>query len=271
METFFELHRELDSMLCCFKQKNNYCAGNHFHSNIEVLYVISGEIEAIIGGKSRILTANCACIASSYDSHNYISHKDSEVYILIIPSDSIGEFNVLSRNMLFKDNFLLECERSVQLKAALENLLEFHETRDLFLPKGYIYTILGIFIEQLGLVKRQAKVTSNVLMRDILIHMEEHFQEDISIDDLAKKFGYNKDYLSHLINKNLGFGFKYYLNQIRIRFAAQLLRNTAESIGMSEVADSSGYSNIRTFNRVFKEFYQISPKDYKRKFRNPQK
>ena len=52
-----------------------------------------------------------------------------------------------------------------------------------------------------------------------------------------------------------------YLNDARLNYACHRLENTSDSI--TNICLDSGFESQRTFNRVFKERYKISPSDYR--------
>ena len=56
--------------------------------------------------------------------------------------------------------------------------------------------------------------------------------------------------------------FNQYLNETRVEYAHALLLYTNQTI--MEVLENSGFESQRTFNRVFKEKYRISPREYRR-------
>ena len=61
----------------------------------------------------------------------------------------------------------------------------------------------------------------------------------------------------------MGVGFNYYVNQLRLRYAHELLDESP--FNMSEIATRCGYSDAFYFSKVFKKATGISPKDYRKK------
>ena len=64
-----------------------------------------------------------------------------------------------------------------------------------------------------------------------------------------------------LFSKTFHRNFNQYLNDARLNYACQRLENTSDSI--TKICLDSGFESQRTFNRVFKERYKISPSDYR--------
>ena len=69
------------------------------------------------------------------------------------------------------------------------------------------------------------------------------------------------DVLSRLFSKTFHRNFNQYLNDARLNYACHRLENTNDSI--TNICLDSGFESQRTFNRVFKERYKISPSDYR--------
>ena len=82
-----------------------------------------------------------------------------------------------------------------------------------------------------------------------------------SLEEMAKDLGVSKYVLSRLFSKTFHRNFNQYLNDARLNYACHRLENTSDSI--TNICLDSGFESQRTFNRVFKERYKISPSDYR--------
>ena len=262
MNAFFELSREYDKLLYCKRHENNGC-NPHFHSHIEVVYVLSGELEVTINGEKRLLGAGSAAVSSSYDVHDYRTPEESTVYVLLIPLDSVSLLDNIMHGKTFCTPFMISNPDTPAFEEAIKWLGHFDDTYATLTATGDLYVILGILTDRLGLTERRHETGSTQLIRNILIYMDEHYLENINVDVIAQKFGYNKSYMSRFFNSHLGFGFNHYLNTLRSRHAARLIRMTDKSL--DEILYMSGFGSVRTFNRSFKDFYGMAPTEYKRR------
>lgn len=259
MEAVFEMGRDQNFELFQRMAVNNN-VDPHFHSNIEILYVMDGEIEVTIGSQRSSLRSGSIAISDSYDIHSYKTGKQSLIRLLIIPLELVGSFSRIAEGKTFATPFLVDGDGDKRILQAMSDL-EKVDSRSLS-AKGYIYVILGILAEKLTLVPRVKDPGDLGPIRNILLYLEHHFHEQIQLSDLAKRFGYNKDYLSRLWGSTLKCGFKQYLGVLRARNAANLMLSTDERI--SDIAYSSGFNSQRTFNRAFKELYNMTPAQYKK-------
>ncbi|HEY5586124.1 MAG TPA: AraC family transcriptional regulator [Ruminiclostridium sp.] len=260
MSAFFEITRELDSKIYISQSNNNVCEP-HFHSNIELVYVISGKINININGHIKVLTKDCISIANSYDIHSYHSTESSNIILFIIPVELVNSYTAMIRSKVFSTSFIEDCESTSQIYYVLERLLDLEPSGNELISKGCAYYILGILCNCIALVDKPA-LSGTDLARKILVYLEQNYLNVLNIETLAKHFGYNKDYLSKFFNSYLGCGFNSYMNALRSRHAAQLISNGKSDL--TDIAFMSGFANYRTFNRAFQQAYGMTPSDYKK-------
>jgi len=93
----------------------------------------------------------------------------------------------------------------------------------------------------------------------------EHFKEDLAIDDIAKRGGMSVRNFSRRFKSATGESFSNYIQKLRIETAKRLLESAEFSA--SEVMYRVGYSDERSFRRLFKRHTGLSPKHYRTKFK----
>lgn len=262
-KAFFEIFRDTDYQLHLGVSENN-AFDPHYHSNIEIVYLIEGEIEITVGEETQLLTAGQLAVADSYDVHSYRTPEHSLSYVMIIPLELVGSFSRLNEGKTFATPFLTDPAKTAPVLEAIRGIEQLHESNPLA-TKGYLYVILGLLSEALTLVPCARSVGTIGPMRDILLYLDHNFQNPVQMTDLARQFGYNKDYLSRIFNSTIGCGFKHYLNLLRARHAANRLQSSDDSV--SDIAECAGFTSQRSFNRVFREIYGCTPVEYKRSAR----
>lgn len=108
---------------------------------------------------------------------------------------------------------------------------------------------------------RESKNSYN-LIRSVKEYIGEHFMNpDLSLSHLSDEFGLNSSYLSRLFKEAFGVNFVDYLTRIRIEKAEELLQNTEKAV--QDVAVAVGYTNARTFIRVFKKLKGSTPGSFR--------
>ncbi len=85
------------------------------------------------------------------------------------------------------------------------------------------------------------------------------------INDVARYVGLHRSYLTNLFKKRMGISPQEYLMQCKIHRACKILKETDNPI--QEIARQVGYDNPLTFSKTFKNFYGISPKQYRKSCR----
>ena len=129
---------------------------------------------------------------------------------------------------------------------------------------------LGLFMAVLSRLCEVWKVRSdeNVIPLDIpklTAYLESNFQQEIYLDDLAKRSGMSRATLLRHFHAALGVTPMIYLRNLRLRHAAELLLKT--DLNLKEIADQSGFARMPYFFKAFKDCYGVSPLEY----RNPKK
>lgn len=94
----------------------------------------------------------------------------------------------------------------------------------------------------------------------IIEYIHAHYQEDLSLTDLANKFSLSENYISRLLKKNAHFNFKTYITELKIQKSKELLRTELYTI--NEISSMVGYNHANTFIRTFKKHEGYSPGEY---------
>lgn len=90
-----------------------------------------------------------------------------------------------------------------------------------------------------------------------------YLDPDIDIKAVAAELKSNTKYLSQVVNNQLGLNFNQYINQFRInRLKERLNDKKYDSLSLFEIAQQCGFKNKSTFHKVFREFNQMTPKEF---------
>ncbi|WP_020409228.1 helix-turn-helix domain-containing protein [Hahella ganghwensis] len=92
----------------------------------------------------------------------------------------------------------------------------------------------------------------------------EHYESDISLEDIAQYMGVSPAYFSKQFKRVSGHRFVDFVNRLRVNKAAELL--THSRLPITEICFEVGYNNIANFNRRFLEIKGHTPSDYRRSF-----
>lgn len=86
---------------------------------------------------------------------------------------------------------------------------------------------------------------------------------DVKLADVASLLGYHEDYAGKWIQKSFDRSFSELLQKYRCRAAAEYLEKT--ELTVDEITRKVGYSNGSFFRKIFAQYYQMSPKEYRQK------
>ena len=131
---------------------------------------------------------------------------------------------------------------------------------------GHLY----LFVDYLSRSAASVNVTANGKVRDFYIKealnfIEQNFQNDISVEQIAAFCGLNRTYFGRIFKETVGSSPQQFLLNYRMTKASELLKLTGLSI--SDIGNAVGYPNQLHFSRAFKNVYGISPREWRNKNR----
>jgi two-component system response regulator YesN len=106
----------------------------------------------------------------------------------------------------------------------------------------------------------QEEGSKNKLVAETKKYIEDHYNEDISLEELAKEICVSPNYLSRLFRDKTGENYIEYLTNIRINKAKELMMSTEMSV--KEISYNIGYNDPNYFSRLFKKIEKVSPSEY---------
>lgn len=127
--------------------------------------------------------------------------------------------------------------------------------------KAAIEQLSAFIAEAEALIAAKHQQPANPNMQLLLDYLHSHYDEPLSLTEVARTFHFNPSYLSTFFALHNTEGFNEYLNKIRVEKAAELLRIGEASI--SEISGMVGYSDHSYFTKVFKKRTGLSPSQYR--------
>ncbi|WP_433749404.1 helix-turn-helix domain-containing protein [Paenibacillus amylolyticus] len=113
-----------------------------------------------------------------------------------------------------------------------------------------------------GYVREETGSSMSRRMYAIASYIHGHYQQDLSLDEVSRRFYVSAHHLSRQFNKVTGFTFTEYVQMTRIRNAQQMLLNSSEKI--TDIAAQCGFTSFSQFNRIFNKQNGMSPSAYRR-------
>ena len=255
-----------------FEDKNNkiftshrtcsYNYGSHFHKMIEIAYCFSGLQQIKVGKMVYTLKKGDAIVIFPNIIHEYIKCKtdcDTETVSLISETDFF--------TALIPD-FKVKRPESPFVKA--ESLPESasHAFRKMLSAEDDVELLGWSFIAISGLLKNLNLLPTSEsdgfsLAPNIIAYINENFKKPLTIEYLAKEFGYSASYIAHIFYDQLKIPFRTYLGNVRSEYAASLIISGNKSL--TEISYECGYNSLNTFCRCFKKHFSCTPSEYKKR------
>lgn len=101
------------------------------------------------------------------------------------------------------------------------------------------------------------------IINDILKIIEENYSKNLTIMDISNEVYLSPNYISIIFKKEIGESFTDYLVKYRLEKAKRMLKET--SLKVYQIGSMVGYSNISYFCSIFKNYYGVSPSEYREK------
>lgn len=153
----------------------------------------------------------------------------------------------------------------------------YENVRAFFQESGFDYILKPVQVDEIQLVlerlvnrysQRDINRTpdsgdANDRFSELVRYVDNHFNEKISLDMLAKKFNFSKNYICSLFSKKYNTSLTCFITAKRMTYAKEMLSDSTKLL--KEIAVDCGYSDYVHFFKVFKEYYGISPKEIKEK------
>ena len=234
----------------------------HIHNDIELIYIRKGSVTAFCNGKRYDLKAGSFFLVFPNQVHRYVDCERGVEYIMLIvkPSRIIGYSNLFYKGIPESNAYYIQNEYDKGIVVDYETAFgEYVRYGDSNIITGYFTVVLGKLLKRYNIL--QTNTTGDGVF-DLLKFCADNHKEEISVDIVSSALSLSRSHISHTFNERLNMKFCEYINSLRLTDAVRLLEDT--DIPLTDVAGRSGFGTIRTFNRVFKKKYGISPSEYRR-------
>ena len=137
-----------------------------------------------------------------------------------------------------------------------------HPKESSFHLLGHLYLFFDYFIQSAKSTRLiQSSKMSDYYIQEAIHYIEQNFQNNISIEEIAEVCGINRSYLGKIFRNSIGRSPQEFLMNYRMVKATELLKLTTLSI--ADIGNAVGYSNPLHFSRAFKNVYGISPREWR--------
>ena len=240
---------------------------SHSHQFNEIYFLQSGKCHVYIENEKYNLEDGSVLFIPAFKEHTFVYYDTTDVKrtVLYISTEQLHWY--------FNDNFNEEIDnlfvnRHIKLSRKLFEKIQFEkyniDNLSALLTKAYFFEMIIYIIRCHRYNDEIIKKTdlSNITTGEILHYIDDNYGNDLTLPELAKKFGISESGLSKKIKAFTNMTFKEYLTKTRIEAAKSLLISSEKNI--TEIAVLCGYNSSNFFGDVFKKNVGMSPSSYKK-------
>ena len=137
----------------------------------------------------------------------------------------------------------------------MELLLSFNSYQELR------YWFLKKLDESVSHIARKQQTKTDSVVEHAKKYIGEHFNKELSLEEMAKEVGISPYYLSKLFKESEGTGYIEYTTKLRMDYAKEQLGSTDRSV--KEICRDAGYQDPNYFSRIFKKWTGMTPTEYR--------
>lgn len=228
---------------------------SHWHTDIELVYVNDGKLEAMVDGANYTLSKGDSLFIDSKKIHNMHAQEENTLVSIIIFDQSLINKSLTKFTLespILKHNYSLD-----SLYSSLFNEL----TKK---PQFYVQNTKLLIQSLLINIYRNEKITqnkSNKKLNENLLKLIDQINSNyqyFKFEDAVKLMNMNPSYFSRFFHNIIGISFAKYLNCVKVEKAVELIHESKDK-SMTEISDACGFQTIRNFNRIFKSYTGYSP------------
>ena len=223
----------------------------HFHDSIEIIAVASGSYTVRVDGEERRLSDGEIAFVDSFATHSTRSEGDATHFAVTISSKYFAGVTQLKERTF--PPFLVKVDGTDEIFSVLETAqLLLDKGKNEAVKRGFVELFLGALLSLYPTVERPKRRTAENV-REILLYVNEHFREPLTLEGLAHKFGYTENYFSSLFNKFVGMNLREYLNRRRLAEVLALEKKGGDT-PLYRMVLEAGFESQNTFYRALKKY-----------------
>ncbi|WP_318708999.1 AraC family transcriptional regulator [Candidatus Acetatifactor stercoripullorum] len=256
-------------------EDSNHLVPNHWHDSLEVVYLYQGTMKVTIADKAYLLNQGDFILINSADIHSTFCEAYVKVLLLQIPQtflkQAISGFEQSRFCNFYQQSDALNTHASPQFQEIHSKITQlllcmgeaFYQKQPWYSLhfKSLLYELLFLlmkyFRQEINPVL-QVKTAKNLKrLEGILNYVRDHYQESVSLTEIAEFAGLTPEYFCRFFKKYMGQTFQEYLNTVRLTHVYEDLAET--DLSLTTILGSHGFTNYKLFMRMFRNTYHCTP------------
>ena len=177
--------------------------------------------------------------------------------------------HLLKQSNLNTDNPIINLSCNQTIYEIIKEMLSYHQltpANECYL-QSKLYLIFAKLHEALQSVYNKVELNNNLYVTKAIEYIEKNTFTNLSVNDIARYLNISRSHLYALFKQELNTSPQQFLTNAKIANARELLSKT--KIPIYSVALSCGYKNAFAFSRAFKQVTNISPREYRQHYLQP--
>lgn len=274
-QTAFDPYDSLVVSYCESNRKNDMKV-QHYHDAYEIYLQTCGERYLFLDDICHTLKPGDLYILSPFAIHytesrqaNYygrwvLNFREEKLDMILSANERRILFNKLEPGIYHFDRTEYQ-----DIYSLFNTLLQYREKKG-FLAEKLQYTavfqLLMTLCEKIKVSHPcQENLTGSAVQPEMIeaIHyLNTHYQETIDLDTVAERVHMSKYHFCRLFHKITGATYLEYLYNVRLTKVHRMLLETDYSL--SDIAVRTGFTSTSHMSRVFRNVYQISPREFRK-------
>ena len=229
----------------------------------QLFYGVSGSGEFLLDGGRGVLRPGQAALLAANEAHGYhslggewVMHYvgfEGKLCQKLLVSLGLGQSGLYSMAWpeLLADH--LHALEGIVLQAGPDSTLQSSKE---------LYSLLLDFSQSLTPLPDSRYTEAAGMEEEMILYLEDHYGEDISLDDLAAQFRRTPEYLCCIFKAATGETISHYLRRVRIHRAKVLLMERPDA-PLREIAEACGFRSLSYFGKVCREATGFTPQGYR--------
>lgn len=251
----------------------------HRHPEFEFIYNLAENATYQIGEEVILAQKGDLLFVWPNDLHTFIRVPDKVLFVQFKASILNGYTDILRDLPLLYNLHLIRAEEHPAVANTVSySIMEgfrYYASSDDYVQSVFRSRLTDLLTTLLHFVKQQRESVSieapgeasqdwslRSKIADACRYIDENFNRNLTQTEVADAYGFSHYYFSRKFKQLTSCSFPEYLSQKRVLNASLLLRDT--SMPITEVAYSSGFQSISSFNQTFHDAYGMSPKEYRK-------
>lgn len=248
----------------------------HWNNSFEIIMPVENIYTVRVANVTYTIAENEVLIIPAGSVHELIAPQSGKRYIIMVDQSLFYSIPGLAavQHYFYPCLYLSHSHNQdlrVMVRALIESMVQVIRSKDYFshVTSCLMMSQMFVNIAQQLMDSRTADEPKNLgrhhrtttLFMNACTYISEHCAERLTLAEVAAHIGYSKHHFSRKFKEYSGMSFYDFFMRQRILLCEQLLRDPTMPI--TEVALRSGFGSITTFNRTFKQYENMTPREYR--------